>query len=349
MSIPSVGGRSISYDPHSFRESNQTVAGVQHALNRINQNTNLPENGVFDRDTENAVREFQNTHHLPETGVIDGETIDALNTQFDQTAHEEAIDAGTPRLSDEERGRRIQEMRIQEPVIRQDLETNAAGSQIHSSGVQMPYEFTPVERGHEQYNTAAEALNDPNPHNVNVRGHDYRICGATENEARVIRNTLERLPASHLDRIPPEITVSHTLSNNRSRGGAQFPDDAQHPRLELSRESLNDASANVASGQNVNAVSSTMLHETGHLVGSGMYGNHPEAYRSAPFGALQDLPAVVPENAQDPESRRRIEQYAQAYMMYFGGSDTGHPSGLSAEQRAAMRDHFQRAGIPAAD
>ena len=365
MSIQAIGGRSILFEPSSYGESNPTVAGVQHALNQIHQTpSDLQENGVFDRETENAVRDFQDTHGLPGTGVIDQETIAALNDTVDQqyrvTTHEGTTAAGsaTPQLSETDRNRRVQELRIQEPAVRQELEQRSMGpggrvitDAAEPADAPPPrptsnYEIVARERGVEQYRTAVEALNDPNPHRVNVHGHDFRICGASDSEARVIQNTLERLPASHLDRVPPNITVSDRLTNRSSRGGAQFPAEGENSRVELSRRSLQTATTRESSGHHGN-VNSTLLHEIGHCVGSGTYGNHSEAYRSAPFGQLRDLKADVPGNARDPESRTRIEQYAQAYMMYFGGSDRRMPRGLSQEQRDAMRAHFTGADIPA--
>lgn len=363
MSIQGIGSRSISFDPGSYGDTNQTVADVQHALNQLHRSSDVPENGVFDRTTEDAVREFQVSHGISGNGVINQETINALNSGVEQQERVEAREGtsaagpATPQLSEADRNRRLQELRIQEPAVRQELEqrsmgpggrviTDTAEPADASPRPQTHYEVTPHELGTERYRTAAEALHDPNPHRVNVNGHDFRISGASDAEARVIQNSLERLPASHLDRVPPNITVSDRLSNHRTSGGAQFPTDAESPRIELSRRSLQTAAGRESSGHTGN-VNSTLLHEIGHCVGSGTYGNNSEAYRTAPYGQLHDLKADVPAGARDPASRRRIEQYAQAYMMYFGGSDRRMPGGLTDEQREAMRAHFEGAGIPA--
>lgn len=360
MSIETIGNRSITFEPGAGGESNQTVADVQRSLNRINENTELPENGVFDQATEDAIRSFQNSNRLPDTGTIDQPTIQALNRQLERSGDESTRGVESGRsgpLSDADRGRRIQELRIQEPVVRHGLEgQHSYEGRLITDGYEPPdappprpephYEAMPRELGHERYNTATAALNDPNPHRVNVRGHDFRICGASDSEASVIRNTLSRLPASHLDRIPPTITVSERLTSNSTRGGAQRPGDPENPRIEMSRESLRNASARVASGHR-GTFSSSLLHEAGHCVGSGTYGNHRQAYRTAPNDLIRDLPADVPSNARDPEGRGRIERYAQAYMMYFGGRDRRRAQGLTPEQREAMSAHFRNEDMPA--
>lgn len=324
MGVHPIGNRSISL-PDSSSRSDQTVAEVQHTLNAINRTNELPENGIFDRNTENAIRRFQSSSGIEQTGTINPQTIDALNRREASMRPETAENQAPPPLSEADRNRRIQELRIQEPVVRGGLEEQSRGGEV--------------------YGTAAEALRDPNPHSVRVRGHDFQIYGATDSEAAVIRNSLERLPSSHLDRVPPNMVVADTLTNRRTSGGAQFPHDADHPRVEISRRSLHPSAQRVESGHE-GAINSALLHEIGHCVGSGMYGNRSEAYRSAPYDALQDLPADVPSSSRAPESRGRIERYAQAYMMYFGGSDRRRPQGLTPEQREAMRAHFENAEIP---
>ena len=52
------------------------------------------------------------------------------------------------------------------------------------------------------------------------------------------------------------------------------------------------------------------------------------------------------ETAQNPAIRDRMERFAQAYMMYFGGPDSRELRTINASQRAAMRAHFERRGIP---
>jgi hypothetical protein len=326
MGIRAIGTQIISPEAASS-QNDEIVGGVQHALNQINGYSELSENGIFDQQTENAIREFQNRYGIEGNGEINQQTIDALNRRTASIQNQTNPSQSSPPISEADRNRRLQELRIQEPAVRDSL-----NQQISSGG--------------EVYRTAAESLSDPNPHTIRVRGHDFRVFGATDSEAAVIRNSLERLPSSHLDRVPPNVVVANQLTNRRTSGGAQFPDDAQHPRVEVSRESLRPSAAAFDRGRQ-SAVNSALLHEIGHLVGSGSYGDQRSVYGSAPYGRLQDIPADVPSTARHPESRDRIERYAQAYMMYFGGSDSRHPQGLTAEQREAMRAHFEAAGIPA--
>jgi peptidoglycan hydrolase-like protein with peptidoglycan-binding domain len=55
-----------------------TVAEAQHYMNTIGMGTTLPENGVLDEPTHEAIRAFQIKHHLPITGNIDAETSSAM-------------------------------------------------------------------------------------------------------------------------------------------------------------------------------------------------------------------------------------------------------------------------------
>ena len=55
------------------------VADIQKALNQIEGNPVVAESGVFDRQTEAALKAFQKNAGLEATGVIAQPTIDALN------------------------------------------------------------------------------------------------------------------------------------------------------------------------------------------------------------------------------------------------------------------------------
>jgi hypothetical protein len=115
--------------------------------------------------------------------------------------------------------------------------------------------------------------------------------------------------------------------------------------LELSRWSLRVAAAEETAGH-AGTVSSTMLHEIGHSIGSGTYGPSVEAYKTFPAAILGNIPVDVPAHARDPERKALMERYAQAYMIYFGGSDRRLPQGLTPDQRQAMSRHFGDIGIP---
>jgi peptidoglycan hydrolase-like protein with peptidoglycan-binding domain len=323
--IRSIGTQTISA-ASAASQTDEIVGDVQRTLNLIRGYSALPENGVFDRQTESAIREFQHDQGIEGNGAINQATIDALNRRAATIQDQNNPAQPAPPMSEADRNRRVQELRIQEPAIRDTLT-----QQVSSGG--------------EVYRTAADALLDPNPHTFQVHGHDFRVLGATDSEAASIRSSLERLPASHLDRVPPNILVADQLSNRRRSGGAQFPNDPQNPRIEVARESLRASASAIDRGRE-GVVNSTLLHEIGHVIGSGSYGNHSSVYSGAPYDRLQDIPADVPSDSRDPASRERIERFAQAYMMYFGGSDRRHPQGLTAEQREAMRTHFEAAGIP---
>ena len=77
MTIRSIGGGFGNF-PMEEDTGNKQVLHVQHALNEINGNDVLPEDGVFTPETRQAVEEFQRKHKLPETGIIDEQTVDAM-------------------------------------------------------------------------------------------------------------------------------------------------------------------------------------------------------------------------------------------------------------------------------
>lgn len=77
MEIRSIGSPLASFDPEE-PEVNRGVLQVQRALNRIEGEALLPENGIFTPETQTAVLKFQQENGLPATGLIDAKTTDAM-------------------------------------------------------------------------------------------------------------------------------------------------------------------------------------------------------------------------------------------------------------------------------
>jgi peptidoglycan hydrolase-like protein with peptidoglycan-binding domain len=122
MSIPPVGQQEIQYQA-GINETDPIVHDVQQALNQLGL-AGAP-NGVFNRETQQAIQRFQTANHISGNGEINQDTIDALNRQVQQRQS-----GGSPettssnRYSERAGGRLRQERRLEGDVRRNELQSH---------------------------------------------------------------------------------------------------------------------------------------------------------------------------------------------------------------------------------
>jgi peptidoglycan hydrolase-like protein with peptidoglycan-binding domain len=313
MSIPSIGAEVIRLNSNGETETDSIVSEVQQALNQVAGTSIIAENGIFSRDTENAIREFQTTHNMEPSGTINQLTVDALNHAVEQ---EQLISNSEPSripLDQNARNRQIFEHRLHGQAVQATL-----------SRPLPPHYFDSV-----------RALTTT-PTTLHVNGNNIDVYGANPQELRLIQNTLERLPASHVRTIP-RIVVAETAAHGRIReaGNSISPETAaQHlnsnqyraglpaqgltemlsrqpsdlARLELTHANL---SAALNAGM---SVSPTLMHETGHWVDR-QFGL---SRRIRP----EDLGEVVSGSIHNPTGEAGgvgMERFADAYGRYYRG------------------------------
>lgn len=115
---------------------------------------------------------------------------------------------------------------------------------------------------------------------LEVHGRTIDVYGASESELRTIRNSLERLPPSHLDAIPPRIVVADTIAHGQADSGGCILSDAGNaewastrPGRAVADEGWTDPArfelthaALARDASRPDGLSLTVLHETGHAV-----------------------------------------------------------------------------------
>lgn len=123
MSIPAIGQQAIQFQA-GINESDPIVHEVQQALNQLGL-ASTP-NGVFNRDTQQALQRFQSANHIEGNGEINQNTIDALNRQIQQrqTSGSSETSSSGARYSQRESGRLRQESRLEGDVRRNELQTH---------------------------------------------------------------------------------------------------------------------------------------------------------------------------------------------------------------------------------
>lgn len=314
MSIPSIGSEVIRLNPNGGTDTDSIVFQVQHALNQILAASAIEENGVFNRETENALREFQTAHNIdPPTGTINQHTIDALNHAVEQELLISHNQPSTPSLDQNARSHQIFEHHLHGEAVRATLSRTLS-----------PHYFDSV-----------RALTGT-PTTLHVNGNNIDVYGANPEELRLIQNTLERLPASHVRTIP-RIVVAETAAHGqiRNAGHSIAPERAaqllNRPEYrvglpsqglgemlsrqpsELARLELTHANLSAALNAGM-SVSPTLMHETGHWVDRqfGLSGRiRPE-----------DLGGVVSSSIHNPTGEAqgvKMERFADAYSRYYRG------------------------------
>lgn len=124
MSIPPVGQQAIQYQP-GINESDPVVHEVQQALNQLGLGGEP--NGLFNRETQQAIQRFQTANHISGNGEINQDTIDALNRQVQQR---QSVDISSERSSsgnqytERAAGRLRQERRLEGEVRRNELQSH---------------------------------------------------------------------------------------------------------------------------------------------------------------------------------------------------------------------------------
>lgn len=123
MSIPAIGQQAIQYQP-GINESDPIVHEVQQALNQLGL-TATP-NGLFNRETQQALQRFQTANHIEGNGEINQNTIDALNRQIQQrqTSGPSETSSSGVRYNQRESGRLRQESRLEGEVRRTELQSH---------------------------------------------------------------------------------------------------------------------------------------------------------------------------------------------------------------------------------
>lgn len=315
MSIPAIGSEVIRFNTETDSHSDPIVSQVQQALNQIVGESGIPETGVFNRETESAIREFQTSHNIDVTGTINQQTVDALNHAAQQQEHLQHTSSSPsrPPVSQETRRQQVLEQRLQGEAVRATLR-DAQSSHFTDS---------------------LRALTTA-PTTIRANGVDVPVHGATPEELGLIQQTLERLPASHIRSIP-RIVVADTAAHGSIRNAGnsinqtrveQLMDDPGY-RRQLTRDGLGELFSREASSltrlelthanlrsalqQGLN-VSPTLLHETAHWVDGefGLSGRiHPD-----------QLGGVVSGSIHNPTGDPRgvvMERFANAYSQYYRG------------------------------
>lgn len=113
-----IGFGGIQFDPGAEAAPDQTVRGVQQALNRLPGGAGLREDGVFDAQTSQALRQFQHAAGLEVCGAINQPTIHALNLAVPP----EAPPAGEPSGPPSGGTGLIQDQILQGALLRKQLE-----------------------------------------------------------------------------------------------------------------------------------------------------------------------------------------------------------------------------------
>lgn len=313
MSIPSIGTEVLRLIPNGATQTDSIVSQVQQALNQVAGASIIAENGIFNRDTENAIREFQTEHNIDPTGTINQQTVDALNHAVEQTELITSNEPSRASLNQTSRGQRIFEHRLHGEAVRATL--------------------SPPLPSH--YFDAVRTLTTT-PTTLRVNGNNIDVYGANPDELRLIQNTLEHLPPSHVRTIP-RIVVAETAAHGQIRNAghsisteraAQLLNKDEY-RLGLPAAGLGEmlsrdpsslarvelTHANLSTALNAGmSLSPTLMHETGHWV-------------DARFGISgrirpEDLGEVVSRSIHNPTGEARgitLERFADAYSRYYRG------------------------------
>jgi hypothetical protein len=325
MSIPSIGSEVIQFYPDQTGQTNPIVRDVQQALNQLAGYSELNENGNFNRETEDAIRDFQARHHISGEGRINEQTIQVLNREVSRLERSNTNSQSTPPMAQESRRRQILEQRIQEPNVRAELQRS------------LPTHYTDVHR-------AMTTV----PQRVRANGVDVEVYGATPEELGLIQLTLERLPRSHVESIP-RIVVADTVAHGQIRRGANSISDRQaehhmdgsryRQRLEhegagelfyresgLGRLELTHAALQAALRRG-HQTSGALLHESAHFANL----RHHFTRGISP----DDLGEITYTGVNNPGGDPRgpiPERFADAYMQYFQGR-LRDPAALSTLRR----------------
>ncbi len=66
---------------YDISDKRNAVKEVQRLLQEISE-THIPQSGIYDENTKNAIIDFQKKNSIAETGITDKETLDALYREY---------------------------------------------------------------------------------------------------------------------------------------------------------------------------------------------------------------------------------------------------------------------------
>ena len=123
MPIGPIGSQPIA-SASEEQQPSKTVAEVQKALNQIEGNPVVAESGIFDKQTEAALKAFQKSAGLEVGGVINQETVDALNKASYRTGQIE--EEPSAEISTKEKGTRKLEASLPGQMMEASLRSKVA-------------------------------------------------------------------------------------------------------------------------------------------------------------------------------------------------------------------------------
>jgi hypothetical protein len=172
-------------------------------------------------------------------------------------------------------------------------------------------------------------LNTTSPSHLEVHGRTIDVYGASPAELTEIRNSLERLPPSHLRALPSRVVVADTIAHGQADSGGCILTEAGNagwadtrPGRSVATEGWTDPArfelthaALARDASRRDGLSLTMLHESGHAVDDA---NHLSGgLRPEDLGAIDYNGGNGGRDGLGPVR----ERFADAYQQYLTNPD----------------------------